>query len=161
MARGLPVIYLLDVNVLLALGYANHVHHRRAMDWIAQQRDVHAPSGVKFLTCAITELGFVRIASGPACLAVSVREARIDLQRLKLRERMHFISDRIPAAALTQWVAKSAQTTDGHLLVLAKLSGARLATLDQFIPDAAFVPSAIPDVPYAPLKPAQQCRCGA
>jgi predicted nucleic acid-binding protein len=28
------MIYLLDVNVLLALGYEEHVHHPRAEQWL-------------------------------------------------------------------------------------------------------------------------------
>jgi predicted nucleic acid-binding protein len=152
------VIYLLDVNVLLALGYTAHVHHMSVVHWLAQQRDCYAPSEVKLATCPTTELGFIRVASGPARLAPSVVEARSDLERLKLRQRMLFISDRVLGKELPGWVRKPAQTTDGHLLMLAKANGARLATLDQFIPDAEFISNSV-DVDRPPLNLAMHCRC--
>ena len=97
------MIYLLDVNVLLALGYTAHVHHTRVAHWLAERRDRCAPSEVKLATCPTTELGFIRVASGPARLSPSVVEARSDLERLKLRERMLFISDRVVGKQLPDW----------------------------------------------------------
>jgi len=44
------------------------------------------------------------------------------------------------AAATLVTLRKSAQTTDGYLLALAKSHGGHLATLDRFIPDAVFIP---------------------
>jgi hypothetical protein len=38
------MIFLLDVNVLLALGYTAHVHHLRVMVWLAEQRELRAPA---------------------------------------------------------------------------------------------------------------------
>ena len=51
--------YLLDVNVLVAWGWADHVEHRRAAKWIGAMK---AARGVRLLTSAIPELGFVRIS---------------------------------------------------------------------------------------------------
>jgi uncharacterized protein len=152
------VIYLLDVNVLLALGYATHVHYERVQYWLVQQRELLAPSSVKLATCAITELGFIRVASGPARLASSVAEARAGLRTLKLRERMLFVGDRVTGTELPPWVAKSPDTTDGHLFMLAKANGARLATLDRFIPGAELIPNPTP-MDSAPLNLAMHCRC--
>jgi len=70
---------LLDATISVALGYPTHVHHRWVVYWLADQRALHAPSAVKLATCAITELAFVRIASGTTRLAAGVAEARIDL----------------------------------------------------------------------------------
>jgi len=50
------VIYLLDVNVLLAMAYTKHVHHTCVLRWLDEQRALHAPSHVKLATCATTEL---------------------------------------------------------------------------------------------------------
>ncbi len=47
--------YLLDVNVLIALIDANHVHHDRAHQWFAAE-GIHA-----WATCATTENGLLRI----------------------------------------------------------------------------------------------------
>jgi hypothetical protein len=44
------------------------------------------------------------------------------------------------ADSLPSWVRTPAQTTDGHLVALAAARNARLATLDEAIPDAARVP---------------------
>jgi len=51
--------YLLDVNVLIALIDANHVHHDRAHQWFAAE-GVHA-----WATCATTENGLLRIVGNP------------------------------------------------------------------------------------------------
>jgi hypothetical protein len=43
-------------------------------------------------------------------------------------------------STLPSWVKSPAQTTDGHLLQLAKANGAVLATLDAGIPGAYLIP---------------------
>ncbi len=50
-------VALLDVNVLVALFFAEHVHHDIAHDWFAE----HSHHG--WATCPVTENGFVRVAS--------------------------------------------------------------------------------------------------
>ncbi|MDZ4720490.1 MAG: TA system VapC family ribonuclease toxin [Roseiflexaceae bacterium] len=52
-------IFLLDVNVLLALSDPMHIHHDAAHRWFA----ILGKSG--WATCPWTENGFVRIASHP------------------------------------------------------------------------------------------------
>ncbi len=52
-------IYLLDVNVLLALSDPMHIHHEAAHRWFA------AKGQSAWATSPITENGFVRIASHP------------------------------------------------------------------------------------------------
>jgi predicted nucleic acid-binding protein len=138
------VIFLLDVNVLLAYRYPAHVHHSRARDWVSRLRTEPGLDDVVFATCPITELGFVRIGGGPAGLADSVETARADLRSLKESESMRFIPDDIPERDLPDWVRKPAQTTDGYLLALAKTHGGQLATLDRFIPSAVFIPDEAP-----------------
>jgi predicted nucleic acid-binding protein len=55
------MIYLLDVNALVALGFINHEFHCRLASWVQSH---HAPS---LASCSITELGFVRVlAQAPA-----------------------------------------------------------------------------------------------
>ncbi len=52
-------IYLLDINLLLALTDPMHVHHELSHQWFAKK-------GRKgWATCPLTENGFVRIASHP------------------------------------------------------------------------------------------------
>jgi toxin-antitoxin system PIN domain toxin len=51
---------LLDVNVLIALLDAAHVHHRLASDWLARE------IGQGWASCPITQNGCIRIMSQPA-----------------------------------------------------------------------------------------------
>ena len=133
------MIVLLDVNVLLAMKYTTHVHYNRVDMWVSQLAAERRKDHVVFATCPITELGFVRVGSGKAGYAASVDTARADLQDLKSSENMLFIPDDLHAQHLPAWVSKSAETTDGYLLALAKSHGGHLATLDRFIPDAALI----------------------
>jgi toxin-antitoxin system PIN domain toxin len=126
--------YLFDVNVLLALAYPEHVHHRRVFAW------VNTLYGNEFATCAITELAFVRIASGRVAFTAGVDSAKSDLARLKKFGHFVFLGDWRGVEFLPRWVHKSSQTTDGHLLDLAASYGAQLATLDRGIPGADLIP---------------------
>jgi predicted nucleic acid-binding protein len=139
------VIYLLDVNVLLAVSYQMHDLHERADGWL---NDLHEmdPSA-RLATCSITELGFVRIASGTARLAQNVGVAQADLKRMKEQRLFTFLDDGLGANRLPRWVEKSKQVTDGHLLQLATDYGATFATLDEGIPGALL----IPEEPGGPL----------
>lgn len=53
------MIYLLDINVLVALFDAAHVHHEPAHRWFA------AVGKTSWPTCPITENGCVRVLSNP------------------------------------------------------------------------------------------------
>jgi hypothetical protein len=54
--------------------------------------------------------------------------------------RFTFIPDDHDVSHLPKWVNTPRQTTDGHLVQLAKANAAVLATLDRRIPGAFFVP---------------------
>ncbi|MEJ0039038.1 MAG: PIN domain-containing protein [Gammaproteobacteria bacterium] len=138
------MIFLLDVNALLAYHYPQHVHHTRVEGWICRLHAERGEDNVALATCSITELGFVRIGSGAARLTASVDTARADLCALKSSENMLFVPDNIPARELPEWVRKPVQTTDGYLLALAKSHGGHLATLDRSIPGALFIPDDTP-----------------
>lgn len=134
--------YLLDVNVLLALGHAAHVHHERVARWVATL----GPEDV-LATCSITELGFVRIAP-QARLSPHVPAARDLLAQLRGAARPPFVrlTDDVGADSLPSWADTPAATTDGHLSALAARRAARLATLDEGIPDSFLLPSSGSDV---------------
>jgi uncharacterized protein len=134
------MMFLLDVNALLAMGYTRHVHYARVNSWVSRLEAERGKDHVVFTTCPITELGFVRIASGKAGYAANVDVARADLRAVKSVQNMVFVPDDIHTHHLPAWVRKSPQTTDGYLLALAKSHGGHLATLDRFIPDAALIP---------------------
>jgi predicted nucleic acid-binding protein len=134
------MMFLLDVNALLAMGYTSHVHHARVAMWTSQLEAERGSDDLVFATCPITELGFVRVGSGKAAYAPSVDTARTNLKTLKSAKNMLFIPDDLHAQDMPAWVRKSVQTTDGYLLALAKSHGGHLVTLDRFIPDAMLIP---------------------
>jgi predicted nucleic acid-binding protein len=118
------VTYLLDVNALLALGFTAHEQHARVESWVKRLR-----KDDRLATCAIVELGFVRVATQLE-LAPDVAEARALLSSLKRARRPRFVAlpDALGADALPAWVKTPAQTTDGHLVALASAHAARLAS---------------------------------
>jgi predicted nucleic acid-binding protein len=89
--------------------------------------------GDRFLTCSITELGFVRVLGNARAYGMDVVRARALLRELKTWEvlRFEYITDGNDISFLPRWVKSPAQTTDGHLLQLASANGAVLATLDE------------------------------
>lgn len=127
--------YLLDVNALLALAHASHTMHERVETWVRKLLRTD-----KLATCAITELGFVRIAPQTR-LAPDVARAGEVLSALKRSKRPAFVllPDALGADGLPAWVKFPAQTTDGHLLALADRHAARLATFDEGIPGATLI----------------------
>ena len=122
--------YLLDVNALIALGFANHQFHPRIAAWL---RSEESPA---ILTCSITELGFVRILAQAAQYGFTVEEARELLLRLKSNPTLPLtrIADVSDISDLPPWVKTPRQLTDGHLAHLASKAGAVLATFDRGIP---------------------------
>jgi predicted nucleic acid-binding protein len=132
------VKYLLDVNVLVAWGWADHVEHERTVAWIASGKT----EGHGFLTSAIPELGFVRVSVQRAGGHISVTEAGAVLSgMLASLGRLHnFLPDNMHSRNLPEWCASATRTTDAHLLQLAKAHQAQLATLDTGIPGAFLIP---------------------
>ncbi|HTC64840.1 MAG TPA: hypothetical protein VK709_18510 [Candidatus Saccharimonadales bacterium] len=132
--------YLLDVNSLLALGVIQHEFHERVGAWIATL----AKKGIPDLaTCSITELGFVRVLSQAQQYRISVVQAREIMILLKASKlvRFSFISDGQDISNLPKWVKTAKQTTDGHLVELARANGAQLATIDGKIPGSFLIPA--------------------
>ena len=128
--------YLLDVNALVALGFIHHEFHERLATWIKAQQFP------ELATCSITELGFVRVLSQAPAYGFTVVQARSALLRLKRAKVLtfHFITDAHDISHLPAWVKSPRQTTDGHLVELARMSGAILATLDEKVPGSYRIP---------------------
>ena len=128
--------YLLDVNMLLALGHTLHVHHPRAERWLKSV----IPKAERLATCAITELGFVRV-SVQTGLQPDVATAAKALAALKASSpiEVELWSDALGADKLPRYVKRPGDLTDGHLLELARTNGARFVTLDGNIPEALLV----------------------
>lgn len=131
--------YLLDVNALIAFGFTDHLFHERISHWVT--RDVsHAAD--ELATCAITELGFVRILAQVPNYGMTLADAKSLLRRLKTEgaHRFSFLADDQDASRLPAWVNRPNQLTDGHLVQLARVNQAALATLDRNIPGAFVIP---------------------
>lgn len=130
------MIYLLDVNALVALGFINHEFHDRLATWVRSQKSPNLAS------CSITELGFVRVLAQAPAYGFTVTQARMLLLRLKeaRTSSLAFIPDRHDASHLPAWVKSPKQITDGHLSKLASANAAVLATLDENIPGSYLIP---------------------
>lgn len=129
--------FLLDVNTLIALGHVGHAHHKRAQWWqsgLIVGEDVLG-------TCAITELGFVRV-SVQSVLQANIVTAKSALGRLKATGPVAYElwADTLGVDRLPAYVRKPAELTDGHLLELARAHQGRLVTLDISIPGAMLIP---------------------
>lgn len=127
---------LLDVNVLIALLDAAHVHHRVARTWL--ESNIEAG----WASCPLTQNGCIRIMSQPGYPGAQAPGA---------------VAARLAEAAGTQWhefwpddlnsletgaldwnqVLGSRQLTDAYLLALAVKHGGCLVTLDRAVPLAA------------------------
>ena len=122
--------HLLDVNLLVALAWPNHIHHAAALAWF--RRNQAAGWG----TCPLTESGFVRVSSNSSVLpdARSPREAIHLLRRIVALPHHVFWHDDV-SMVTTDFLGEVPlvgyrQVTDAHLLTLARQRGGRLATLD-------------------------------
>jgi uncharacterized protein len=129
------MIYLLDVNALVALGFMNHEFHSRVAAWIESISPALA-------SCSITELGFIRVLAQAQAYGFTVAQARALLVGLKQSRklRLAFIHDDHDVSHLPGWVRAPKQITDGHLSRLATANGAILATLDESIPGSYLIP---------------------
>jgi len=130
------MIYLLDVNALVALGLMHHEFHDRVAAW------VEAESPATLATCSITELGFVRVLAQAQTYGATVAQARSLLLRLKRvgSSRFTFIADQHDVSHLPSWVKTPKRITDGHLSRLANAHDGVLATLDENIPGSLVIP---------------------
>lgn len=132
---------LLDVNLLIALAWPNHVHHGVAHRWFSG-------TGRKdWATCPLTQLGFVRVSSNPGIVptAVSPPEAARVLAEITSQPGHRFWPDAIDVMGAPEFASVALvghrQVTDAYLIALARHQGGKLATLDrgviELIPDVA------------------------
>lgn len=111
--------WLLDVNVILASRWTTHAEHLPIKAWV--------DSVAEFYTCSITELGFVRISLSIGYQA-TWNQAQEALKSLHARRGYRFLVDNVDGISSPQ--TPSNDTTDAHLVTLAKRHELKLATLD-------------------------------
>lgn len=126
------MVYLLDVNLLLALFDPAHEHHRIAHTWYRPERS--------WASCPLTENAVIRIASSAAYPGSPGNPAVIAslLDRFCSSSRHVFWPDDITLLNKNMFGGLdkigSKQVTDIYLLGLAVSKGGKLATLDRSIP---------------------------
>lgn len=130
MTWGKETVYLLDVNVVLALLDQRHVHHRAAENWFGS---LVSPWSL----CAFTEAGVLRFFTRPKTGGLSVEQVTAMLERLKRRPGYSFqpiTADwRTLTAPFSKRIHGHNQVTDAYLLGLAVREGLVLTTFDQGI----------------------------
>ena len=123
-------VYLLDVNVLVALSWANHEQHEAASNWFR----THQRSG--WATCPLTQAGFVRVSSNPRVFPDAPPPAKVlEILETNLGHASHRfwkmdigLNDAISPFA-DRFVGHQ-QTTEAYLLGLAIHKGGILASFD-------------------------------
>jgi uncharacterized protein len=135
MKKASSDLLLLDINVLLAIAWPNHQFHAAAIGALTSKN--------RWATCALTQLGFIRLSSNPAAVATakSPREAAGLLARL-VADSLHVYLDSLPAPSSEDWreafreILGHQQVTDAYLLRLAAAHKAVLVTFDRRIASA-------------------------
>lgn len=123
-------VYLLDVNVLIALVDPAHIQHDQAHEWFARV-------GHKgFATCPITENGLVRIVGHPKYPSTPGPPSSVVASLIAIRGLAghHFWPDDISIADAEffspELLSSHSRVTDSYLLALAHAHKGRLATMD-------------------------------
>ena len=125
-----PPVYLLDVNVLIALAWPQHVHHKVAHAWFDKV------GSKRWASCPLTQLAFVRISSNQKIIAgaVSPRAAMQALAQMTSLPGHQFWPDDLPLNELASFSSAALvghrQVTDAYLLEVARHHHGLLATLD-------------------------------
>jgi toxin-antitoxin system PIN domain toxin len=126
------LIWLFDVNVLIAIADPSHVFHEAVHAWLADATDQ------TWASCPITENGMIRVLSQPAYRGGTrtPAEAIATLRRMKeARPWRHVfwsedfsITDK--RVVHSERIAGPKQVTDVYLAAMALRRGGRLVTFD-------------------------------
>jgi toxin-antitoxin system PIN domain toxin len=121
---------LLDVNSLIALLDEEHVHHTRILEWLGREENLRHG----FATCAITQLGTIRVMSSKGYFRpVPTHEAAGHLEQIT-RKGHRYLGIPAPCEGTVRWKSASGvQSTDALLLATAVAHGCRLVTFDSGI----------------------------
>ncbi len=130
-----------DVNLLLASAWETHAGHQKARRWLTAVGP--------FMTCPITELGFIRVSMSPA-YAADFEDAVGYLalvQKLRSASRIHDDFNPVEIPAVTRYK----DTTAAYLVRLAAAHELRFATLDKAVLKADWAQG----IAYNPLEEVQ------
>jgi predicted nucleic acid-binding protein len=118
--------HLLDVNVLLAAIWQQHPDFAKADAWL---------TGRQVATCALSELGFLRVSTHQKALKADMTASRQLLQAFLEKHKAQFVPADLPA--LKSLAKKSEELTDLYLAELASSKGMKLASFDTAIKHGA------------------------
>ena len=127
----MAVTALLDVNVLIALTWPNHVHHHAVRHWF---REWGTKNG--WSSCPLSEAGFVRVSCNPSVVkqAVTPFDAISILRQLRQSGSHSFWPLKHSMVDLDPGIVDRLQgyrkVTDALLISVALRQGGCLATLD-------------------------------
>lgn len=126
-----PVIFLLDINVLIALTDPIHTFHARAQAWFG------SVGRLAWATCPLTENGVLRIVGHPRYpkgigspfgVASLLARSCASPEHRFWADDISLLDDNLVDR---QQLLSSHQLTDTYLLALAVKHGGKLATFDQ------------------------------
>lgn len=129
--RSMPTEALLDVNVIIASIFADHVMHAPARSFVERLEHFH--------TTPMTQGGFLRFATRPwkndrkeeQPPRLSMANAQTKLREFTAAEGHRFLPDDIPFTELgLRSMQGHRQWTDAYLLYLALRRGLALASLE-------------------------------
>ncbi len=121
---------LLDTNALVALAWPNHQFHGLVVTRL--ERQPVAP----WATCALTQLGFVRLSSNPSVVGRRKTPAEsVAMLAALTQDGRHCYLEQLPSLPSVRnhfhRLVGHNQVTDAYLLALAATNGAVLLTLDR------------------------------
>ena len=123
-------VYLVDVNILIALLFINHDHNALVTAWFSRP-------GLRFSLCAFTEGGFLRNATASRPGRVTMPEATFLLQKLTRHPGYRYLPIDADWQTLTSPFSSrlhgTKQVTDAYLLGLAIRNNSTLVTMDKAI----------------------------
>jgi uncharacterized protein len=126
MKKDSSKLLLLDINVLIALSWPIHPFHSVA----ARRMD---RSHERWATCALTQLGFIRISStASANPNPKTPGEAAALLAVMTKDSLHVYLDSLPSPT-ERWMQRALgpkQVTDAYLLALAECNEATLLTFD-------------------------------
>jgi toxin-antitoxin system PIN domain toxin len=126
-------MFLLDVNVWIALAFATHDHHKVANDWLNS-----VPNGL-FFFCRLTQQGFLRLATDTRVLksaAITLPEAWRAYDAIFCDARVTFSSEPLGVEAIWREYTQGQTFTpkvwnDAFLAAFARAGAYDVVTLDQ------------------------------
>jgi uncharacterized protein len=122
---------LLDINVLLAIAWPQHIHHAKVKRWLLSQT---GGGKLSIATCPITQLGFLRISMNIKGYAADFESARSLLTSLVNHESFEhsfWMDDFSILSGRLKSNLGPNQLTDAYLAALAEnQDDGKLATFD-------------------------------